>query len=636
MLASLGYFLESELETNQPQSLFLNRFSNHLLNEQLGLVSTDRSGTSFPLGSLNAVAPTGALGSSHLLLPKTASAPSETSASTGKADLAITFGKMVLPTSPDFGAQGQVVLRVTNQGTADFQGPTQLNLYISTDNNIDRFADGSLRNDGLLKSVSLPKFTLKAGASRTVVFDYANLTSVIAPGAYHLIAEVKPPTGSDSASRNNRFAKAVSAPNADMVVQWNAIALNAIQEIGETTSGVVPTAGSRLLAMTSAAVFDTVNSFEHQYQPYLVDRRARIGVSKEAAVAGAATEMLKNLLPSREIFFEAQLKRSLHQLQQPRLNIRRGVEWGRRIAEEFLEHRANDGSEDDTPYTPPTGDYVWRPDGPNFTAVSPNWGKVTPFGVPDIADFAPDGLFGRPGTRNPDRTRQYAREIEEVRLFGGKENTAVTTLQRTADQTEMAVFWSYDRADTFRPYGQLNQILQEINLREGASLAENSRAFALLNIALADAAIAAWDTKYKELQPRPNDVITGDGQGDPFAATDGVSRTVPDVEWQPLLADLGSGTPPFPDYASGHAAFGGAFAGVLESLYGENYNFSVVSQELFGVVRNYSTFGAAGFEDAVSRVYGGVHVRESCEDAKAAGLLIGQYVAEHLLQPVGT
>jgi hypothetical protein len=567
-------------------------------------------------------------------LPIVASAASITPPPPGKADLVLTFGQMTLPTSPDFGAKGQATVRVANQGTADFQGPTQLNLYISTDNNIDRFADGSLRNDGLLKTLSLPKFTLKAGASRTVVIDYANLTSVIAPGAYHLIAEVQPPTDTDRTLHNNQFAKAVSAPNADMVVQWNAIALNAIQEIGETTSGVGPTIGSRLLAMTSAAVFDTVNSFEHQYQPYLVDRRARAGVSKEAAVAGAATEMLKNLLPSQEIFFEAQLKRSLHQLQQPRMDIRRGVEWGRRIAEEILEHRANDGSLESTPYTPPTGDYVWRPDAPNFAAVSPNWGKVTPFGVPNIAEFAPDGLFGRPGTRNPNRTRQYAREIEEVRLLGGKENTAVTTIQRTADQTEMAMFWAYDRADTFRPYGQLNQILQEINLREGASLADNSRAFALLNIALADAAIAAWDAKYKELQPRPDDVISGDGQGDPFAATDGVSRTVPDLDWKPLLEDLMPGTPPFPDYLSGHAAFGGAFAGVLESLYGENYNFSVVSQELLGVVRNYSTFGTAGLDDAMSRVYGGVHVREACEDSKVTGLLIGQYVADHLLKPL--
>ena len=118
-------------------------------------------------------------------------------------------------------------------------------------------------------------------------------------------------------------------------------------------------------------------------------------------------------------------------------------------------------------------------------ALGPNWGKVKPFAIPNTAQFAPNGLDGVPGT---DR---FVKELEEVRVIGGKENTAATTVTRTPDQTEIAVFWAYDRPDSFRPYGQLNQIAQEVAMREEKTLPENARLFGELNAALADGAIVA-------------------------------------------------------------------------------------------------------------------------------------------------
>ncbi|NJN24077.1 MAG: vanadium-dependent haloperoxidase [Acaryochloridaceae cyanobacterium RL_2_7] len=148
-----------------------------------------------------------------------------------------------------------------------------------------------------------------------------------------------------------------------------------------------------------------------------------------------------------------------------------------------------------------------------------------------------------------------------MRLLGGLSDTQATTLMRTDDQTDQAFFWAYDRIDSFRPFGHLNQITQEIALREGNSVEENARLFALLNISLADAAIVAWKAKYNEMQPRPDDVISGDG-GIPFSLIDGFDETVTDPDWEPLLgaAVPAGGSPAFPDYISGHATFGGAFA----------------------------------------------------------------------------
>lgn len=110
-----------------------------------------------------------------------------------------------------------------------------------------------------------------------------------------------------------------------------------------------------------------------------------------------------------------------------------------------------------------------------------------------------------------------------------KNRGKTTTSLRTADQTQSALFWAYDWADTFRPYGQLNQIAQEIAAKENTSLLKTASLFAALNTSLADSVIVAWDKKYTEVQPRPDYVIAGG-----FAANDGIDSTLSDPNWKPL------------------------------------------------------------------------------------------------------
>jgi hypothetical protein len=97
---------------------------------------------------------------------------------------------------------------------------------------------------------------------------------------------------------------------------------------------------------------------------------------------------------------------------------------------------------------------------------------------------------------------------------------------------------------------------------------------------------------------------------------------------------------------SGHSVMGGAFAGVMTNFFGDGVTFSTTSQDLPGKVRSFSStietkadgstvirssFYNAGFEDAISRVYGGVHIREACEDSFDVGLRVGNAVAEMFL-----
>jgi PAP2 superfamily/CARDB len=552
--------------------------------------------------------------------------------------LKVAFDSINLPDTIDFGDEGTARVTVTNQGTRAINQPVTVNLIISTDETIDRLtpetlidAQDDLKNDGLLARVT-QNVNLQPGQSTILNIPYNNLTSVVSPGAYHIIAEVDPANQlSDRNSGNNIATQLVSAPGTDVVIDWMSAFLNAVQEDPESGDpvGSAPPEGTRAAALLSAAIYDTVNAFTQTHTPYLVNQIAPVGASLEAAVTGAAHYVLTLLYPNEAAMFNLQRDRSLTEA-----GTSNGFDFGRSIAQAVMaspQATALSVTDPDLgyPYTAGAGDYIWHYDPLNNYAVGAGYGEdAIPFAVPDSDTFAP--IFDTTFNSN-----QYAQEIEEVRLFGGKQNTATTTLLRTPDQTELTFFWAYDRPDTFRPYGQLIQIAQETAIREGNTIDENARLFLQLNLALADSAITAWDSKYTHNQPRPNDVIAGridEVTGlpvAPLAATDGRPETIADLNWESLLP-----TPPFPDYISGHSTFGGAFGAVMTDFFGDNYQFTAVSQELIGTTRTFSSFNQAGFEDAISRLYGGVHIREAVLDAVGTGQAIANYVVNNIAQPV--
>jgi hypothetical protein len=336
---------------------------------------------------------------------------------------------------------------------------------------------------------------------------------------------------------------------------------------------------------------------------------------------------------------QAQYNLSLASLTGSAESIQTSLAFGAGIADQIRALRANDGSANTTPYTPPSGGlpgYVWMPaeTGPTAgMALGPNWGSVTPWVISSPDDFSSDGLQARPDV-NLDL---YAQQLNEVRLYGGLANTATTTLERSPDQTEIALFWAYDRTDTFRPYGQILEIAIDVALDQETSVQTNAKLMASLSLAMADAMICAWKEKYDNAQPRPWDVITGS-----FSDTDGSALTVRDQNWQSLLSSInGVQSPPFPDFLSGHSVMGGTFASVMTHFFGDNFTFDATSQELPGVVRNFdgfidgggvarNSFYEAGLENALSRVYGGVHIREACEDSFGVGLNVGAAVVQNL------
>lgn len=511
-------------------------------------------------------------------------------------DLIGQFGTIQLPDVRNADSTGQVQFFVSNQGSRIGSGPITVSLYASTNPTYDS-------NDELLATQRL-NLNLLPGQSQRYSFSF-DAPTVVAPGSYYLIARIDSYNAiAETNEQNNIVSTHVSAPGTDVVLDWNATLLNAIQ-----ADGTAPPLAARNQAIVQAAVFDAVNAIVRQYGSYSVtiNPSFAFGASAEAAAAAAAHRALSVLYPNQTAVFDAQLQRSLADIPDGFAETR-GVEIGRFVADQILALRSNDGSSSaQVIYTPGTTPGSYQPTYSNNFVLLPDWGRVTPFAIPGPLAVGLDGppVYG---------SNQYAIELNQVQALGG-----INSFVRTADQTETAIFWAYDRPDTFRPTGQWNQIAQNIALQEGTSLIDNARLFALLNIAQADAGITAWEAKFRYNQLRPVTAIHRANQ-------DGNSQTVANPDWQPLLP-----TPPFPDYVSGHSAFGAAAAGVLAYFFGDNYQFSATSQEIPGVYRSFDSFWRAAEENGISRIVGGIHVQSANEDGLLAGYTAANYVVQNLL-----
>ncbi|MBW4600742.1 MAG: vanadium-dependent haloperoxidase [Calothrix sp. FI2-JRJ7] len=546
------------------------------------------------------------------------------------ANLAVEFGD-VLQTPGIFPTeQGKVNVSITNKGDAAFNGPVDLKLYASIDNVLDtntlnvlgspRGATDRLEGtDELLGTLANQNIQLAPGQSKTITVDFSQsefrTPSVVSPGLYYLFAEVNQGNNTINSSQGKIITQG------DVVIQWNSILLNAIADSGkgDALKGTPPPIAARNQAIVHAAIYDAVNAIDRSHKPYLVDISASeaAGASQEVAAVAAAHKALVDLFPSQKATFDGYYQTFLNSVPDGTAKTK-GIQIGEKVATQIVNERQNDGSDINVNYKPGNGVGDWKPtftDGETTNndtdmkpAALPQWGLVTPFAIPSASQFRPDSL---PEYSSPN----YIKEYNEVKSLGAENSTT-----RNADQTEIAQFWAYDRDDTFRPPGQWNEIAQDVALAKGNSLAENARMFALLNLAQADAGIVAWDAKYTYEQFRP---ITAIREGD----KDNNPETVADPNWEPLLD-----TPPFPDYISGHSVFGGASAQVLASFYGtDNISFDISSQELPGVSRSFGSFTQAANEDAISRIYGGIHINAATVDGVQVGKNVGDYVVDNFL-----
>jgi hypothetical protein len=410
----------------------------------------------------------------------------------------------------------------------------------------------------------------------------------------------------------------VVARGDDVVLQWNA-AMREAMRLDRTATN--PGWSSRAMAMVNGAIYDSFMAIDHTHTPFLVDTTAPGDASRDAAAAQAAYRILNAAYPGQATLFDSTRTATLSAIPDGPAKTA-GLSLGDLVAGQYLSARANDGASASVQYLPSSGPGHWRPDpmNPGQQAWGPGWGQVQPFTLTNSRQFQSPPA--------PSMTsQQYADAFNEVKSLG-----ALNSTTRTADQTEMAIFWAYDRAGMGPPPRLFNQAVSEIATQRGNSVTENARLFAMSMVAQVDAGIAAWDSKFVDDYWRP---ITGIREAD----TDGNPLTEADLNWVPLGAP-GAGevpdfTPPFPAYVSGHATFGAAVFGSLAEFYGtDDVSFTLSSGEMPGVTRSFDSFSGAAEENGRSRVYMGVHWNFDDTEGRALGSQIADWVSQTNFQAV--
>jgi membrane-associated phospholipid phosphatase len=182
----------------------------------------------------------------------------------------------------------------------------------------------------------------------------------------------------------------------------------------------------------------------------------------------------------------------------------------------------------------------------------------------------------RPGPPPPTSSQLMARELAEVKR-------AVANISRE----ELAIVYKWaDGVSTPTPPGHWNYVAWQYIVESRMSEVRIARVFALLNMAMHDAAVACWDAKYEYFNPRPSQL---------------------DPEIKTVI-----GLPNFPSYTSGHSTFSAAAAEVLSHLFPRGRDF----------------FHAQKEEAGISRLYAGIHYPSDIEAGKASGQRVGGYTVQ--------
>jgi hypothetical protein len=425
--------------------------------------------------------------------------------------------------------------------------------------------------------------------------------------------------------------RAFAAAGSDAVTIWNANA-----GIAATEACLAPLNNplheSRIYAMMHVAVHDALNAIDRRSRPYAFDVQADAGASPDAAVAAAARDVLVPLIAQLPLELhtqacidagvasvEAAYTAALAAIPAGEAKAQ-GIAVGRAAAAAILDLRAEDGAVGPflnfaCPQDTDPGEYQCTPGTP-FIAFEV-WENVVPFVLAHSSQY-------RPGPPYAVDRKKYTADFNEVKSLGGDDVT--TPSARTADQTEIALYW-WESSPL-----KWNRIARTVSADQGLHLWENARLFGLLNMALADGYIAMVDSKNHYNYWRPVTAIQ-------TADTDGNPDTAGDPTWTPLRP-----TPANQDYASGHSIEGGAGAEVLKQFFGtDEITFQDCSETLAAgstcsdatpVFRSYTSFSQAAAENAYSRILIGFHFRKSVEEGTEYGRKIGMRAANLYLRPV--
>jgi membrane-associated phospholipid phosphatase len=292
--------------------------------------------------------------------------------------------------------------------------------------------------------------------------------------------------------------------------------------------------------------------------------------------------------------------------------IRRSKDYGTNVANAVWDYSATDKDGHDkyldarpASYAPPTGPGKWKPTAPgNEAAMYPYWGKVRTFAIKEE-----DKLARPPLPYSEDKTSYYYTQALEV---------YASTTPQSSENRWIAEFWSDDVLGfTFSPPSRWIAIANQVLVLENSSLETGIMSAVKVGLALNDASVATWNSKFYYNVERPSSYVTK------------FINPSWNVESLTSTGFLRS-SPSFPAYPSGHSTFGAAAAEALTGVFGRNIAMTDRCHEgrtdFNGKPRSFNNFYEMAEENAYSRIWLGVHWRMDCEEGVRLGYLIGRRV----------
>jgi hypothetical protein len=394
----------------------------------------------------------------------------------------------------------------------------------------------------------------------------------------------------------------------DPILFWNDVA----NEANRRTHTTAPTAeagsrgpcgSSRAYAIVHLAMHDAFFSVAGAHDTWMAAADLPVppaNADVDVVVAGAAHAALSALYPTQTAAFDAKVAEAGVATGGP---TGPAYVFGAAVAEKVLAARAGDPDLDGTGHvaSEAPGRHRHDPDAPaaEHGFHAPFYGaRARCFSVGSRYKLDPPPKLG---------SADYLAALQEVKVKGIAPDLTATLPSgagiRTADETTIGLFWAYDGAKELgAPPRLYNQIVRVIAEDRGNTPEQNARLFALVNAAMGDAGILAWDDKYDHDLWRPVLGIRehGDSLG-PQATPGNPLDADADPGWLPLGAPRTNETgkknftPPFPAYPSGHATFGAAAFQSVRRFYNPACDYEpddltgdigFVSDELNGINRD--------------------------------------------------
>ena len=396
---------------------------------------------------------------------------------------------------------------------------------------------------------------------------------------------------------------------------------------------IVPPRAAYNFAGPSVAGFIAANAIIGTYEDNFGIGRGPKGADPHAAYGAAfatvMSEVCQTPLIGERARFQAQIADSDAKTA--------GLEWGRKVGLDIVRRRTHDGSapnlnasylgrwkrRQDALRWVPSGSYYGARPGPPVNdfarGLSPGQPFITPWAIKRADDFKATPFYDM-------RSPEFAEDYDLLVRMGGMDSK-----ERTADQTEIAIYWE-DGPWGVTPPGRFMYVGMQLMQQRGFDWLAKARGYAMLGMGMCDCSIAVWNNKFFYDVLRPETAVKIKARD--FQNPD--KRVVVRPNWQTVIT-----TPPFPAYTSGHSSFGAVGARLMAHVLGtDEVRFSqqcpdqVIWPQLRGVTRHFTRISQAADENGMSRIYGGVHWLKDHSESMRIGYAIGDHVFANFFRPV--